>query len=65
VHRCGIGRRRPGHAAASLLHEEDKAGLQKAPWASGFSGNFENCTSFARFCDTNKFKKLRDILVAF
>jgi hypothetical protein len=32
--------------------------LQKAPLASGFSGNFENCTSFARFCDTNKFKWL-------
>jgi hypothetical protein len=53
-------RRHPGslHAGSFCLSEEDKAILQKAPWASGFSGNFENCTSFARFCDFHLFRTL-------
>jgi hypothetical protein len=39
----------------SVLNEEDKVILQKAPWASGFSGNFENRTLFALFGKSNLF----------
>jgi hypothetical protein len=58
VHPCGDQRPRCSHGAASLLHEEDKAILQKAPSALGVSGIFENCSSFARCCDFHLFRTL-------
>jgi hypothetical protein len=39
----------------SVLNEEDKVILQKAPWALGFSRNFENRTLFALFGKSNLF----------